>query len=212
MPNTHFPERLLDGYHDFRTGNFLAEQKRYEVLAKHGQRPRIMLIGCCDSRVAPETIFNVLPGEIFVLRNVANLVPPYETNGDYHGTSAALEFAVMGLGVEHIVVMGHGKCGGVHAALTAPPPLSQSDFIGRWISILDPVVKNMRANHPEPDHTHCRDLEHKGIQLSLRNLMTFPWIKTACAEKRLWLHGAWFDVALGELHVLDTPTGEFRSI
>ena len=212
MPNAAFPERLIDGYREFRGHIFPAENKRFQLLSKVGQRPRIMLIGCCDSRVSPEVIFNAFPGEIFVLRNIANLVPPYHPNDDFHGSSAALEFAVLALKVEHIVVMGHEKCGGVEAALRVPEPLTHSDFIGRWISLLEPTAAVIRADENKHTDEKCRELEHQGIQLSLGNLMTFPWIRSACETDKLKLHGAWFDVGNGELHVLDFAKGNFISI
>src|SRR6266508_4383937 len=127
-----FPERLVDGYRDFLTGRLTVEQSRYRELAEHGQAPQIMVIGCCDSRVSPEVIFDARPGELFVVRNVANLVPPYSPDGAYHGVSAALEFAVGALRVKHIVVLGHARCGGVRAFAEGGAPLSPGDFIGKW--------------------------------------------------------------------------------
>src|SRR5690606_19314601 len=138
---TGLPDRLLNGYRNFIDGRYASESGRYRDLAKSGQTPEIMIIACCDSRSAPETIFDAGPGELFVVRNVANLVPPYQPNSDFHGTSAALEFAVQSLKVRHIVVMGHGRCGGIHAALSPDAaPLSPGDFIGKWISLVRPAA------------------------------------------------------------------------
>ena len=143
-----FPPRLLTGYRSFLSGRFVSEQQRFRDLAQAGQKPSVMLIGCCDSRVSPEVIFDASPGEIFVVRNVANLMPPYAPNDDLHGTSAALEFGVMGLRVEHIVVMGHAQCGGIraYAQNDADPysrPLSPGDFIGKWMTLIEPAAKRV---------------------------------------------------------------------
>lgn len=202
------PDRLLEGYASFRVGRFQSENQRYSRLAEAGQHPGVLVIACCDSRAAPELIFDASPGEIFVVRNVANLVPTYAPDGEYHGTSAALEFAVMGLHVKDIVVMGHGRCGGISAALQADSvPLSPGDFIGKWISLLEKPVAEC-ACHPEDTAEERRlRLEHLSIVHSLANLRTFPCIQALEAKGRIRLHGAWFDIALGELHVLDEATG-----
>lgn len=139
---THLPERLLSGYRNFMSGRYSSESERYERLAREGQKPQTMVIACCDSRAAPETIFDAGPGELFVVRNVANLVPPYAPDSEFHGTSAALEFAVQALKVKHIVVMGHGRCGGISAALGGlSEPLSPGDFIGKWMSLVAPAAE-----------------------------------------------------------------------
>src|SRR5690242_7896138 len=135
-----FPQRLIDGYGTFASGRLQSEQHRYRELAEHGQTPEIMVIGCCDSRVSPEVIFDARPGELFVVRNVANLVPPYAPDGAYHGVSAALEFGVAALKVKHIVILGHAHCGGVRAYAEDHEPLSPGDFIGRWMSLMAPAV------------------------------------------------------------------------
>jgi len=142
-----FPSPLLNGYYEFRSGNFLEEKKRYETLAEAGQKPKTMVIACCDSRSAPETIFNAHPGEMFVVRNVANLMPPYGPDDGFHSTSAALEYAVQSLKVENIIVMGHGRCGGVGAAIaTNMEPLSPGDFIGKWLELLRPSADAIGKN------------------------------------------------------------------
>ena len=144
---TTFPPSLLQGYSAFRDGRFAQESARYRTLAEQGQKPETLVLACCDSRAAPEIIFNALPGEIFVIRNVANLVPPYKPDGQYHATSAALEFAVQSLKVKHIVVLGHGRCGGVAAALgPASAPLSPGDFIGKWMELLAPAAEVVAKN------------------------------------------------------------------
>ena len=138
----YFPEALADRYRRFKFRHFAPNQDHYEQLATYGQNPEVMVVSCCDSRCDPETIFSAMPGELFVVRNVANLVPPYEPDGEFHSTSAALEFAVQALKVKHIVVMGHGRCGGIRAALTPDQkPLSPGDFIGRWMEMISPAAK-----------------------------------------------------------------------
>ena len=140
-----FPKRLADGYQSFLDGRFPAERSRYQKLAETGQNPEILIIGCCDSRVAPELIFDAGPGEMFVVRNVANLVPPCDpdTESSYHGTSAAIEFAVNGLNVKHIVVLGHASCGGVRAFYDDAKPLSRGDFIRKWMTQIEPVAEGL---------------------------------------------------------------------
>lgn len=209
------PPRLIAGYETFLGGRFDQERKRFQELADAGQSPNIMIIGCCDSRVSPEVIFDARPGEVFVVRNVANLAPPYAPNGDLHGTSAALEFAVMGLRVEHIVVMGHAGCGGVRAwaESEADPykrPLSSGDFIGAWMKLIEPAALGIGAVEASPDYVER--LAHASIHNSLENLRTFPCVKTLEERGRLKLHGAYFGVADGKLEALDEATGEFVAV
>ena len=193
------PERLVRGYLNFRSGRYDAEKERYLRLAEVGQRPAIMVIACCDSRAAPEMVFDANPGEMFVVRNVANLVPPYAPDGAHHSTSAALEFAILSLKVEHVVVMGHGRCGGVHAMLSGADPLSKSDFIGQWLSAVRDIIDEAGKTG---DHSHTA-VERAAVEHSLANLRTFPWIRSRETTAELHLHGAWYDIGLGELHVLD---------
>ena len=207
---TAFPERLTSGYEIFRQGRLAAERERYATLAEKGQKPEIMVIGCCDSRVAPEIIFDAGPGEIFVLRNVANLVPPYAPDSHYHGTSAAIEFALLGLGVKHIVVLGHARCGGIKAALDpAAEPLSPGDFIGKWMSMLAPVAKEINSSTVLTSSERQTALERVSVRNSLSNLLTFPCVKILAERGKLSLHGAWFDISSGELWVMDGDTGDF---
>lgn len=185
------------------------EQQRYRALAE-GQNPETMIIACCDSRAAPETIFNAGPGELFVLRNVANLVPTFQPDGGQHGTSAAIEFAVNALGVKNIVIMGHGRCGGIRAALDpAGAPLAQGDFIGKWMSMLAPVSDEVSAYKILTTNERQTMLERLSIRNSIKNLRTFPYIKQFEAEGKLALHGAWFDISTGELWVMDV-NGDFE--
>ncbi len=193
------PERLVSGYLNFRSGRYGAAKERYLKLADQGQHPRVMVIACCDSRAAPEMVFDADPGELFVVRNVANLVPPYAPDGRHHSTSAALEFAVLSLKVEHVVVMGHGRCGGIAALITPAQPLSSGDFIGQWMSTVRDIVGEAGDGS---GHTHTA-VERAAVEHSLANLRTFPWIRSRETRSELHLHGAWYDIGLGELHVLD---------
>jgi len=213
-----FPERLTIGYRAFIEGRFAVERGRYQHLAGQGQSPSIMVIGCVDSRVSPEVIFDAAPGEILVARNVANLVPRYEPPttpendiSHQHGTSAALEFAVRALKVRHIVVLGHAFCGGIKAFASHEAPLTASDFIGRWMSQIAPAAAAITA--PKQDlESYLRQLEFASVELSLRNLMSFPFVKAAVESGELELHGAYFGVASGKMLVRDPETGQFEPV
>ena len=205
-----FPDRLLTGYRNFMSGRFTEQQKRYRALAETGQKPQTLVIACCDSRAAPETIFDSGPGELFVVRNVTNLVPPYEPDGQFHATSAALEFAVQSLKVSDIVVMGHGRCGGIKAALDPDSePLSPGDFIGKWMGMLKPVAEQIQNTALLTTAERQRALERVSIRNSIANLRTFPCVRILEEKGRLKLHGAWFDISTGELWVMDGKTGDF---
>ena len=198
---------LIEGYHRFRAGNYLVQKQRWQELAE-GQEPPVMVIGCCDSRVDPGMIFDTHPGQVFVLRNVANLVPPYEPDTGHHGASAAIEFAVTGLHVRHIVVLGHGACGGIAACLQggdqgAPGP----SFIDKWVSIVAEARNAVLEAAPADPQ---RALELEAVKVSLRNLRSFPWVREREAEGSLKLHGAYFAIAEGVLHVLDEASGSYR--
>jgi carbonic anhydrase len=204
---------LLDGYRRFRTQSYPAQRARYDALAA-GQAPKTMLIGCSDSRVDPALIFDTEPGQVFVVRNVANLVPPYETGGGRHGVSAALEFAVTQLEVEDVVVMGHGGCGGVAASLSRrfeDAGVGEGYFIARWIEILD-AERDRVAAIADPGVDKQRALELAAVKVSLANLRTFPCVREREKRGRLRLHGAYFAIAEGVLHVLDAGSGEFEPI
>ncbi|MCP4302997.1 MAG: carbonic anhydrase [Gammaproteobacteria bacterium] len=205
-----FPTVLLQGYRKFRSGRFHNERDRYRTLAEQGQSPETLVMACCDSRAAPETIFDALPGELFVIRNVANLVPPYEPDGRYHSTSAALEFAVQSLRVKHIVVLGHARCGGIEAALDpSAEPLSPGDFIGKWMELLAPVAASLGNNKSMIKAERQTALERFSIRNTIENLRTFPCISILENKGRLSLHGAWFDIRDGELWIMDPNSGEF---
>ena len=199
---------LIEGYRRFRKEGWPERRRLFESLAAEGQRPEALVIGCVDSRVDPSAIFDAAPGQILTVRNVANLVPPYAPDAAYHGTSAALEFAVRVLEVPHLVVLGHGQCGGIQALLRGAPEEAQ-DFVAPWMGIAAPARAHaLLCDTPEAQQ-QC--LEHEGIKLSLENLMTFPWIAERVADGRLELHGAWFAIHSGVLMTLRAD-GAFAAV
>src|SRR5690242_20097446 len=204
-----FPQELIDGYRAFLIGRLRHEQDRYKGLAESGQSPRIMVIGCCDSRVSPEVIFDARPGELFVVRNVANIVPPFAPDTRAHGVSAALEFGVAALKVKHIVVLGHAHCGGVKAFAEDAAPLSPSDFIGNWMRLMAPALEKVGPRGAlEPAEWIAR-LEQANVVNSLENLKTFPRLRKLIERGDVAIHGAYFGVATGELLVHDEASGAF---
>jgi carbonic anhydrase len=211
-----FPQRLIDGYKAFAGGRLTAEQDRYRELAERGQSPEIMVIGCCDSRVSPEVIFDASPGELFVVRNVANIIPPYQPDGQAHGVSAALEFGVGALRVKHIVVLGHARCGGVRAFAedidNSREPLSAGDFIGKWMALMAPAVDTIGPRGDASFEDYQTRLELANIVNSLDNLMTFPALAKLIEKGKVVPHGAYFGVATGELTVLDKETRSFKRV
>ena len=209
---TPFPQRLLEGYHTFASQRLPTEQARYRELSQVGQSPETMVIGCCDSRVSPEVIFDAGPGELFVVRNVANLVPPYQPDGNAHGVSAALEFAVQVLRVKHIVVLGHAQCGGVRAFVNKSAPLSPGDFIGRWMSLFVKPGEIVEQRKHETMQQFVFRIEKAAVLRSIENLMTFPCVSILVERGKLQLHGAYFGVAEGSLSVLDDDTKELRRV
>ena len=212
MNNSAAPlTQLVDGYRRFREGHWAEEREKWEAAAK-GQNPPVMVISCSDSRVDPAQIFDVAPGEIFAVRNVAALVPPFETTPGQHGVSAALEFAVQFLKVKEVVVMGHGLCGGCQAALTqslhgnAP---GEGGFVANWISLLDEIREPIAAELGTEGREAELKMEREAVKVSLANLRTFPCVKEKEASGELTLRGAHFAIADGVLHLLDEATGEF---
>jgi carbonic anhydrase len=207
-----FPQQLIDGYRAFLIGRLRHEQDRYRSLAESGQSPQIMVIGCCDSRVSPEVIFDARPGELFVVRNVANIVPPYAPDERAHGVSAALEFGVGALKVRHIVVLGHAQCGGVKVFAEDAEPLSPVDFIGNWMKLMTPAAEKVGPRGELSPADYLRRLEQANIVNSLDNLMTFPRLRSLIERAEVVIHGAYFGVASGELSVRDPATGEFTQV
>jgi carbonic anhydrase len=207
-----FPQHLLDGYRTFTTQRLPTEQNRYRELSERGQAPEVMVIGCCDSRVSPEVIFDAGPGELFVVRNVANLVPVYQPDSGTHGVSAALEYAVNVLRVRHIVVLGHAQCGGIRAFIDKAAPLSPGDFIGKWMAMFVKPGEVVEQRERETMQDFTIRIEKAAVFRSLENLMTFPFVQTAVEHGALQLHGAYFGVAEGSLFVLDRAAKEFKSV
>ena len=206
------PAFLTNRYHGWKATSFTDNRAWYRRLAEEGQRPRGMVISCCDSRINVSSIFEADAGEFFIHRNIANLVPPYEPDGDRHGTSAAIEYAVTALHVPHIMVVGHSNCGGVagcHAMCSgAAPELDEtSSFVGRWMDILRPGFE--RIDRSEPEKEQLRALEQQAVIVSLENLLTFPFVVEARKQQELSLHGLWTDIAEGLLWQYDAPTRTF---
>ncbi|GGB32335.1 carbonic anhydrase [Sphingomonas metalli] len=202
---------LIDGYYRFRGGEWQQERERWSELAT-GQQPKVMIIACSDSRVEPATIFGSRPGEVFVVRNVANLVPPFDASGGLHGVSAAVEFAVTKLKVEEILVLGHGACGGVNASLTqslADSKPGEGGFVAEWIGLLDEAREKVVHQHGTGPEGQTA-LEQEGVKVSIKNLKTFPFIQKALEAGELKIHGAVFAIADGKLRVLQDD-GRFEA-
>ncbi len=203
------PAYLIQRFHGWRATSYQDNKAWFKRLAESGQHPRAMVISCCDSRVHVTSIFGADEGEFFIHRNVANLVPPYNPDGEYHGTSAAVEYAVTSLGVAHIVVLGHSNCGGVRGCHDmccgkAPELEMKSSFVGRWMDILRPGFERVRDL---PDALRPRALEKEAVVVSLENLMTFPFVREAVVDERLTVHGLWNDTGEGILESYDSAKG-----
>jgi carbonic anhydrase len=206
--------QLLDGYRRFREKGWARERDRWAELAE-GQHPQVMILACADSRSDPAQIFDARPGEMFVVRNIAALAPPYETSPGLHGVSSALEFAVTQLNVGEILVMGHGRCGGCAAALTGQfdhTEHGEGHFIADWVRMLSKTREEVRSRHQELDRDAFLDMEHEAVKVSLANLRTFPWITEREQAGQLKLHGAHFSIAEGRLYLLDEAEGQFRPV
>ncbi|MFM7084423.1 MAG: carbonic anhydrase [Hyphomicrobium sp.] len=209
-----FPEVLSDRYRRFKYRIYVPNADHYEELATYGQSPEIMLISCCDSRVDPETIFNAMPGELFIIRNVATLVPPYETGGRFHGVSAAIEFAVLNLRIRDLVILGHSGCGGVKVALDQSATIqTEAKFVSRWMSMLDDARHSvLAASQSKSPAEKLEALEKEGVKTSIKNLRTFPFVREREDKGKLNLHGAHFDIKTGTLSVLNHSRGEFLNL
>ncbi len=207
-----FPANLVSGFHQFRSNRYANEQTLYQELAEHGQKPEVMVVACCDSRTSPDVVFNTSPGEMFVVRNVANLVQPHDPDGPCQGVSAALEFAVLVLEVRHVVVLGHSGCGGIQACLSPAGPLSPANFVGQWMQPVRPMAQTVIANTRCSEDERQTALEQASVRQSVENLRSFPFVADREHRKQLGLHGAWFDIAEGDLWALDPEAGEFRQV
>lgn len=209
------PKYLTQRYAGWKATSYEDNKAWYRRLASEGQHPRAMIISCCDSRVHVTSIFGADQGEFFIHRNIANLVPPYEPDGNQHGTSAAVEYAVTALKVAHVIVMGHSSCGGVRgfydmATGAAPELQEKSSFVGRWMDILKPGYDRIKDQHSGED---CVDhLEKEAVKVSLDNLMTFPFVKDAVQEGELSLHGLWHDIGHGDLSYYDGAKDAFEAV
>ena len=204
-------QKLINGYRAFRAGRWLEERSHYEELAK-GQAPEYLVISCCDSRVDPATIFGVRPGELFVLRNVANIVPPYEESGGFHGTSAAISFAVLGLNVRYIVVMGHAQCGGIRS-LFSENAAEAGSYVHAWMRAAEEVHAAVLRDMPDaPVDEQVVACEQRAILVSLDNLMTFPWVRERVEAGSLKLHGWYFDIENGQLMHHNAASGAFEPL
>ncbi|MFT3809497.1 MAG: carbonic anhydrase [Micropepsaceae bacterium] len=202
-------DALIAGYRRFRAGYYEQQKAKFEHLGAKGQTPQYMIIGCADSRVDPSINFDTGPGDVFMVRNVANVVPPYAPDGDHHGTSAAIEFAVKGLDIPNIVILGHAKCGGIAALVDREPgDAPTNDFLDLWMSVARPArraaIRLAEAVGVADDRTEvCRICEKENVKVGLKNLMGFPWIAERVAAGRLKLHGLYFDITKGELYRLN---------
>jgi carbonic anhydrase len=208
MPNSDAADDLIAGYRRFRKGRYREASQLFRSL-RDGQQPNTMIIACADSRADPSMIFDAAPGELFVVRNVTALVPPYDESGGWHGTSAAIEFAVTRLKVKEIVVMGHGGCGGVMASLSAAADRPVGRFIAEWVEILAPARDAVLADKSVARDDWQEAVEHGAVGLSLANLMSFPFIREAVEAGELRLDGSWFSIGRGELHWRNPATGKF---
>ncbi|MGC0223391.1 carbonic anhydrase [Pseudooceanicola nitratireducens] len=209
------PAYLVQRFHGWKATTFSENKAWYRRLADEGQRPRAMVISCCDSRVHVTAIFGADQGEFFIHRNIANLVPPYEPDGNQHGTSAAIEYAVTALKVAHIVIVGHSNCGGVKGCLDmcsghAPELEEKTSFVGRWMDLLRPGYERIKDIEGETER--ARALEKQAILVSLDNLMTFPYVEEAVKSGKLSLHGLWNDIGDGGLEQFLPETGTFQAV
>ena len=207
---TDWKDRLIEGYREFRAGDFPVQKALYEELGTKGQKPKVMLIACSDSRADPSDIFNAYPGEMFVLRNVANIVPPVDPTEGYHGTSAAIEFAVNVLKVEALVVMGHESCGGIAGCLAGMGHDPDTGYVGKWVSIINDVRDRVLARNLPKDQVTF-EMELEGVRQSLTNLMSFPFVRDAVESGRLSLQGAYFSIIKAHL-LMSNEDGEFEVI
>lgn len=208
-----WPQALIDGFLRFRDNRFPSDDVKYLRLFSEGQKPKFLIVGCCDSRVDPALIFDCEPGELFVIRNVANLVPPNEERTGHHGTTAALEYGVCNLGVEHIVVLGHAHCGGIQTLLQTGVTANPDSFIDDWMKLVDSARVSVEQDYAdasaEQRQTAC---EQRAIMVSLANLLTFPWIAQRVAAGTLRLHGWYLDINQGQLLGYNAQTLQFEPL
>ncbi len=206
-------DKLLNGYRQFRDGPYEHSRSLIEDLVARGQHPEVAVVACSDSRVDPAILFQADPGDLFVIRNVANLVPPMEQEGTFHGTSAALEFAVLGLGVKHLMVLGHAHCGGIKAMMAPDPDDDAFTFVPSWVSMLAAAHRRVLATMSQAsDEARTRACEQNAVLVSLENLTTFPWVHARVETGDLQLHGWYVDIATPELSAYDWEAGKFTPL
>ena len=206
------PEKLINRYKDWKKTGFEEHRDWYETVAKAGQNPLAMVISCCDSRVHATSIFGADPGEFFIHRNIANLIPPYNPDGDHHGTSAAIEFAILSLAVSHIIILGHSGCGGIkngYHLCKGDKKNTDLVFVNKWLNILKPAYDTLLINGD--DSLMIKKLEKESIKTSIKNLLDFPFIQNALQSEKLEIHGLWHNIGSGELEMLDSETMNFKS-
>jgi len=204
-------DKLVQGYCSYRDNSYESSRPLIEDLVERGQRPEVAVIACSDSRVDPAILFQADPGDLFVVRNVANLVPPMEEEGTYHGTSAALEFAVLGLGVKHLVVLGHAHCGGIKLMMDAQPGTSSFKYVSPWVSMLAAAHRRVLATMGQADEKErIRACEQNAVLVSLENLTTFSWVRERVESGELQLHGWYVDIAVPQLSAYDWESGKFN--
>jgi carbonic anhydrase len=208
------PQQLIDGFRRFRERHFADDDALYRHLVEGGQTARILVVACCDSRVDPAIVLDCSPGDLFVIRNVANLVPPAEERGSsHHGTSAALEFGVRNLGVSHIIILGHARCGGIRALMQAGDSTATDSFVGDWMQLAAEARAAVERDLPNATpEAQLRDCEQRSILISMRNLMTFSWVRERVERGELELHGWYFDIEQGQLLHYDAAVGAFAPL
>jgi carbonic anhydrase len=208
-----WPQPLIEGFLRFRDNLFPSDDVEYLRLFQEGQKPKFLIVGCCDSRVDPAIVFNCSPGDLFVIRNVANIVPPNETRNGHHGTTAALQYGVCNLGVEHIVVLGHSHCGGIQTLMQTAGVSDPNSFIDDWMKLVESARVSVEQDYADADlELRQRICEQRAIKVSLDNLLTFPWIAKRVAEKSLRIHGWYFDIQQGQLMGYNNSTYQFEPL
>jgi carbonic anhydrase len=207
------PNLLIEGFARFRGDHFAEEDVVYKHLVEHGQTPKFLIVGCCDSRVDPALIFDCAPGDLFVIRNVANLVPPAEDRVGHHGTTAALEYGVRILGVEHIIVLGHAHCGGIQNLMKTGGASNPNSFIDDWMSLAESARISVTRDFATADgEQQQRECEQRAVLVSLKNLQTFPWINQRVADGKLKIHGWYFEIESGQLMGYNATTRKFEAL
>ena len=207
------PQQLIQGFLRFREQHFVHNDALYRQLVEQGQTPNTLVVACCDARVDPAIVLDCAPGDLFVVRNVANLVPPAENQGQYHGTSAALEFGVCNLGVQHVIVLGHAHCGGIRTLVETGGANNPDSYIDDWMHLVESARADVQKEMPGAAmEAQARACEQRAIMVSLRNLMTFPWVRKRVEDGTLTLHGWYFDIEHGQLLRYNTDSNVFEPL